>query len=267
MGVKVWRDQVVVGGCMAGDQGAVCPIVAASVPMRRLPAPHDGLMQPRDLVLLPAVSPALQLVERALQAAALFGQGVLDANRCLGVDPALDDAARFQLLQALGQHARTQAADHVFDLAEAARAGEQDAQDEARPALADDVDSPLVARAQRVTALIAHGRVASVPYGRIVARKGPNLGHPPLKHSRHGCRRPSGPSRERAILATVKVRGRWAMAYELQDFVADLRAALSKDAPQEARLEEGAAALQRLLVNPDALAPYRWVLEKGRGPW
>jgi predicted metal-dependent enzyme (double-stranded beta helix superfamily) len=57
------------------------------------------------------------------------------------------------------------------------------------------------------------------------------------------------------------------MAYELQDFVADLRAALSKDAPQEARLEEGAAALQRLLANPDALAPYSWVLEQGRGPW
>jgi predicted metal-dependent enzyme (double-stranded beta helix superfamily) len=57
------------------------------------------------------------------------------------------------------------------------------------------------------------------------------------------------------------------MAYELRDFVADLRAALSKDAPQDARLEEGAAALQRLLANPAALTPYRWAFEHGRGPW
>ncbi len=57
------------------------------------------------------------------------------------------------------------------------------------------------------------------------------------------------------------------MAYELGDFVADLRAALSQDAPEDARLEAGAAALRRLLANPDALAPYRWVLAQGRGPW
>lgn len=57
------------------------------------------------------------------------------------------------------------------------------------------------------------------------------------------------------------------MAYELADFVADLRAALSQDAPEEARLEAGAAALRRLLANPEALTPYRWVLSQGRGPW
>ncbi len=57
------------------------------------------------------------------------------------------------------------------------------------------------------------------------------------------------------------------MAYELQDVVGDLRAALSQPAPEAARLEAGAAALGRLLANPDALAPYQQALAQGRGPW
>jgi predicted metal-dependent enzyme (double-stranded beta helix superfamily) len=57
------------------------------------------------------------------------------------------------------------------------------------------------------------------------------------------------------------------MAYELQDFVADLGAALAESAPEAARLETGAAALGRLLANPDALAPYHAALAQGRGPW
>ena len=43
------------------------------------------------------------------------------------------------------------------------------------------------------------------------------------------------------------------MAYELQDFVADLRAALAQPAPEAAQLEAGAAALRRLLANASAL--------------
>ena len=58
-----------------------------------------------------------------------------------------------------------------------------------------------------------------------------------------------------------------AATYELEDFVADLRAAVRQEATEEARLEAGAAALRRLLANPDALAPYRWLLDQGRGPW
>jgi predicted metal-dependent enzyme (double-stranded beta helix superfamily) len=57
------------------------------------------------------------------------------------------------------------------------------------------------------------------------------------------------------------------MRYELQDFVTDLRAALSQPTPETAQLEAGAAALGRLLANPGALAPYQDALAQGRGPW
>ncbi|HEY7067990.1 MAG TPA: hypothetical protein VII06_41445 [Chloroflexota bacterium] len=57
------------------------------------------------------------------------------------------------------------------------------------------------------------------------------------------------------------------MAYELQDFVADLRAALDGPAPEAEQLEAGAVALRRLLANPTALAPYQGALARGRGPW
>ena len=56
-------------------------------------------------------------------------------------------------------------------------------------------------------------------------------------------------------------------SYELEDFVADLRGALAKGQPEEAMLEEAAAALRRLLANREALARYRWALEQDRGPW
>ncbi len=55
--------------------------------------------------------------------------------------------------------------------------------------------------------------------------------------------------------------------YELEDFVADLRATLARGLPEEAMLEEAAAALRRLLANRDALARYRWALDVDRGPW
>jgi predicted metal-dependent enzyme (double-stranded beta helix superfamily) len=58
-----------------------------------------------------------------------------------------------------------------------------------------------------------------------------------------------------------------ASAYELHDFVADLRTVLRQDAPEEERLEQAAAALRKLLANRNALVPYRWALELGRGPW
>ena len=57
------------------------------------------------------------------------------------------------------------------------------------------------------------------------------------------------------------------MAYELQDFVGDLRAALAQNAPETTQFDAGAAALGRLLANPDALAPYQDALAQGRGPW
>ena len=57
------------------------------------------------------------------------------------------------------------------------------------------------------------------------------------------------------------------MAYTLRDFVADLRTHLRRDVSDTVRLDAGANALRRLLANPDALAPYSWVLDQGRGPW
>jgi len=44
--------------------------------------------------------------------------------------------------------------------------------------------------------------------------------------------------------------------YELEDLVADLRALADGDATPEARAAAGAAALRRLLANPDCLAPF-----------
>jgi predicted metal-dependent enzyme (double-stranded beta helix superfamily) len=55
--------------------------------------------------------------------------------------------------------------------------------------------------------------------------------------------------------------------YELENFVADLRGVLARDLPEDAKLEEAACALRRLLANPAALDRYRWALEQGRGPW
>jgi predicted metal-dependent enzyme (double-stranded beta helix superfamily) len=57
------------------------------------------------------------------------------------------------------------------------------------------------------------------------------------------------------------------MAYQLPDFVADLRAALAQPVSEAERLEAGATALRRLLANPAALAPFQAALEQGRGPW
>jgi predicted metal-dependent enzyme (double-stranded beta helix superfamily) len=57
------------------------------------------------------------------------------------------------------------------------------------------------------------------------------------------------------------------MAYELRDFVTDLRAALSAPVPAAAQLDAGAGALRRLLANPAALAPYQAALAQDRGPW
>ena len=65
------------------------------------------------------------------------------------------------VFQALGKHARAQAAHHVLNLAETVGAGQQHPEDQARPALADDVDGPLVTRAELLTEVFAHGRVAS----------------------------------------------------------------------------------------------------------
>jgi predicted metal-dependent enzyme (double-stranded beta helix superfamily) len=55
--------------------------------------------------------------------------------------------------------------------------------------------------------------------------------------------------------------------YTLDAFVRDLRGALAQDVPEARKLDEGAAALARLLDNPDALAPYLRALDRDHGPW
>jgi predicted metal-dependent enzyme (double-stranded beta helix superfamily) len=57
------------------------------------------------------------------------------------------------------------------------------------------------------------------------------------------------------------------MGYTLSAFVAALRDALAQGGPEEQRLAAGASALQRLLAQPGALAPYRRALDRGPGPW
>jgi predicted metal-dependent enzyme (double-stranded beta helix superfamily) len=58
-----------------------------------------------------------------------------------------------------------------------------------------------------------------------------------------------------------------APSYELENFVADLRAILGGERTDSTKLDEAAAALRRLLANPNALDRYRWALDQGRGPW
>jgi predicted metal-dependent enzyme (double-stranded beta helix superfamily) len=55
--------------------------------------------------------------------------------------------------------------------------------------------------------------------------------------------------------------------YTLDGFVTDLRHALAQVASQARKLDAGAAALARLLTNPDALTPYLGALHKDHGPW
>src|ERR1700759_4394131 len=89
----------------------------------------DGLAASAE----PAVGPRLELDERGLELGAHLRQRVLDPQGRSGNHRPLDDAARLELLHALGQQAVRQLGHGLSDLREAQRAVHQDAQDRSGP--------------------------------------------------------------------------------------------------------------------------------------
>ena len=88
-----------------------------------------------------AHAPARDLGEGGPEGAAVLGQ-LVDGDRGRGRELALrDHAARLELAQALGEHARADAPEMVPEVAEAHRAVEQLAQDQQVPAVAEDLGS------------------------------------------------------------------------------------------------------------------------------
>jgi hypothetical protein len=85
----------------------------------------------------PAVAPAGERDDDGIEVAALLGETVLVARRPLLVGHALEDAVLGQLLQAIGE-AMARGAEVGVEVLEAAHAEEGVAQDEERPAVADD---------------------------------------------------------------------------------------------------------------------------------
>ncbi len=94
----------------------------------------------------PAVGPTLDRLHHFLQFVALAGEGVLDANRGLGKNAALDDVAGFEFFEPAGEETVAEALDGACDLAEATGLCEEHSDDEGRPPLAQDLDRRLVAR-------------------------------------------------------------------------------------------------------------------------
>src|SRR3954453_1224208 len=104
----------------------------------------------------PAVAPRPEFGEGVAPIPAALGQLVLALPGRAGADPALDDPARLELLQALGEQAIRQVWDGVGDLAEAHRTGlEQDVDDGPAPALAHELDGLVQAGAAVGTVVLA----------------------------------------------------------------------------------------------------------------
>src|SRR5215211_9381118 len=155
--VSALTSSGVLGGAMvrgslverwSGGTGPAVQALAGQVSRRRSgePAVRPGLQPARSSE--PAVRPGLQPAQRRGELAPHFGQYVLDAARGVGLDAALDDAARLQLLHALGQQPVGELRDRLGDLGEAHRvAFQEDDDDRARPALADQLDGFVEVRA------------------------------------------------------------------------------------------------------------------------
>jgi hypothetical protein len=104
----------------------------------------------------PSISPARNREHHFAQGAAFVRQDVLDANRRLGDDVAMDESLRLKLLEALGEHPVAQAGDRLANIAEAVDAGSEAAKDRSGPATADQLDGALVIRTERVEVFGCH---------------------------------------------------------------------------------------------------------------
>src|SRR5215213_14425 len=102
--------------------------------------------------LQPGVGPALERAHRRLERLTLRGEDVLDTNRCVVDDPALDDALRLELLHPLREQAIREIGDEPLELGEASRPVHEHEQDRARPALADQLHGPVILGAAGVPA-------------------------------------------------------------------------------------------------------------------
>jgi len=86
-------------------------------------------------------SPIEQRLQHRAERATFRGQQIFGARRVLLVEAPLDDAGFFEALQPGGQRIRADAGERLLEILELARPFEQQvAQDQDRPALADDVE-------------------------------------------------------------------------------------------------------------------------------
>src|SRR5215210_2123194 len=95
----------------------------------------------RSGTLEPAVRPGFELAQRRCEIPAHRRQLILDPRRRGAAHPALDEAARLELLHALGEQPVRQRGHRLGDLGEAHRAAlEHHCEDRAGPALAHELD-------------------------------------------------------------------------------------------------------------------------------
>jgi hypothetical protein len=100
-------------------------------------------------------SPVEQGFQHRTERPAFWGQEIFGAGRVLLVEAAFDNAGFFEALQPGRQRIRADAAERCLEILELARPfAQQVAQDQHRPALADDVD-----RASHGTAHIVRRRI------------------------------------------------------------------------------------------------------------
>src|SRR5262249_7032948 len=92
--------------------------------------------------------PLASRVDRGGERASLPSQRVLDANRQVGDDRAVDDAFVLELLEALAEHPVGDVGNRAAQRREPAAAVEQDVDDGARPAAADELAGAVEARAE-----------------------------------------------------------------------------------------------------------------------
>src|SRR3954470_21000968 len=124
----------------------------------------DGEL-PARLLAEPLLRPGAQLGHGRFEGTAHARQRVGDAHGRPGVDRALDDAARLELLHPLRQEAVAELRDRRGDLREAHGAAvQEDLDDRSGPAAPDELNRLVVERAAGGL-LLAHGHERSAPLG------------------------------------------------------------------------------------------------------
>src|SRR5579883_3083839 len=102
----------------------------------------------------PLLSPRVNRLDHRLEILPFFGQAILDTYRNLGIHHALDNARALQFAQAVAQNAVGKAIHCRSHLAKTLGTLQQGIEYQARPTLAEQLNSVLVARAQRIICLL-----------------------------------------------------------------------------------------------------------------